>query len=527
MIIPTSATIFEVDPASDRVVATVDGQITVFHLGTGVAIQSVALPSPQSVLAFTPDTAFAWIALDAQQGKIARLSLTTGQYDQQIQLTGGTPPYTIKAQVYRPDPRILLVSANAGVFNATRAYAGGILLPGAAPPDVAVPLGIDDRGRLLMWKGIACQLSIVEGFTNCAAAIPGLANNFTTISALWKTKALFSGNILDTVTGNLLFRPISAATDALYLASSNRLLLRSNNLVAADADSFESYADVGTLLPSLQEAPRRIWSPDWVLASMVASSPVTGVARGILVGHLPQLAPAPLFSVSGVVNAATLKAADIAPGEIVSIFGENLGPATGSGPVLSGALHLATQVEQIQVLFDGVAGAILYGGTNQINVVVPETVRPSGKVAIQVLYYGLPSAQVRIATGAASPGIFSYPVEDKSYAAALNPEGALQGPAAPLRRGATAVFYATGLGLPVGVTADAVGSRALELPVRPSVLIGGRPAQVSYAGLSPTLTAGLAQLNVVIPADAPTGAAVEVVVSSGGITSGNVWVSIE
>jgi uncharacterized protein (TIGR03437 family) len=529
VIIPNPASMFETDPASDRVVAANAGQITVYSLATGVATQTVALASPERVLAFTPDTAYAWIAQDEVQGTIARLNITTGQLDQQFQVTGGSAPYTLSAQVYRQDPRILIVTASAGVFNATRAYSSGTLLPNAAPASTFVPLESDDRGRLLTPHGQACELTAVSGFTNCVTVNAALAYGYTPIAALWKNKALDpGGRILDVTTGNTIFTLQYYPASALYLASSNRLLLRSNILAAADADSLETYADVGSILPYMQDPPRRIWAPDWILASTVSSVPVTGEnVRGILVGHLPQLAPAPSFSASGLLNAATLKAAQLSPGEIVSIFGQNLGPASGAGPVLSGAAHLATQVEQLQVLFDGIPGAILYAGAGQINVVVPETVRPSGSVAVQVVHYGLPSARISSATATASPGIFGYAAQGKTYAAALNPDGAMQGPTAPLRRGSTTAFYTTGLGLPANVTADAIAVRAAEVPARPSVTIGGRPAQVTYAGPSPGLTAGLAQLNVVIPPDAPTGSAVEVVLSSGNLTAGNVWVAIQ
>ena len=47
----------------------------------------------------------------------------------------------------------------------------------------------------------------------------------------------------------------------------------------------------------------------------------------------------------------------------------------------------------------------------------------------------------------------------------------------------------------------------LPKPVLPvKVLLAGREAIVDYAGAAPGLTAGLLQVNVRIPADAPVGA---------------------
>jgi uncharacterized protein (TIGR03437 family) len=85
----------------------------------------------------------------------------------------------------------------------------------------------------------------------------------------------------------------------------------------------------------------------------------------------------------------------------------------------------------------------------------------------------------------------------------------------------------TGVGLPAGETSVALAGRPVEVPVRPSITIGGRPAEVLYAGVSPGLTAGLIQLNVLIPPDAPAGGAIEAVITAGGRSQGGVWVAIQ
>jgi len=54
------------------------------------------------------------------------------------------------------------------------------------------------------------------------------------------------------------------------------------------------------------------------------------------------------------------------------------------------------------------------------------------------------------------------------------------------------------------------------LPV--SVTIGGRPAQVPFAGMAPNLV-GLFQVNAVVPADTPPGSAVALAVTIGTVAS--------
>jgi len=89
-----------------------------------------------------------------------------------------------------------------------------------------------------------------------------------------------------------------------------------------------------------------------------------------------------------------------------------------------------------------------------------------------------------------SPGIFFDP--DTGYGKILNAGTALTTKAQPAAPGEYVEIYATGLG---------PGGEAAPLP---EVAIGGTPAEVTYSGASPGYP-GVSQVNVRIPADAPTG----------------------
>ena len=90
-------------------------------------------------------------------------------------------------------------------------------------------------------------------------------------------------------------------------------------------------------------------------------------------------------------------------------------------------------------------------------------------------------------------------------------------------------LYGTGLG-PVsyvpedGAPASLTQLSAAKIPV--TVTVGGLPAQVLFAGLAPG-TVGLYQINVQIPADAPTGDAVEVIVTQNNVSSRPVTIAVK
>jgi len=81
-------------------------------------------------------------------------------------------------------------------------------------------------------------------------------------------------------------------------------------------------------------------------------------------------------------------------------------------------------------------------------------------------------------------------------------------------------MYATGEGQtnPPGVDGAVIG-RILRSPVlTPTLTIGGQNAQVIYAGSVPDSISGVMQVEALIPANAPTGAAA-VVLTIGGNSS--------
>lgn len=527
VLIPISSTsIFEVDSSRDRVAVAAGltrdgpgGQILVYHLSTGKLAQTIDIPSSQRVLAFTPDTEFAWILQDEAQRILGRLNLTSGAVDQTIQAASSLPSASLSAQVYRADPRILILSNNANGGEIATAYLNGSPLLGKTPSTIKLPLSTDDRSRPLLPGGRVCDLTPAAGFTNCTLLIPGLTVDFL---GAWKNTAVTSTIAFDRSTGTVLQFFASHLGAASFLPESNRVALALEGIVFTDAETRETYASIsglGTLI--------RTWAPDYLLSLVLVDDPTREVSQGLLVARMPQLAEAPEVTLAGVAHGATLATGPVAPGEVITLFGKNLGPISGSGPIIQGKLQLATEVDHTKVLFDGAAGAILYAGPSQINVVVPETVQSGRPVDVQVSRSQIPSQRLHLQTDAARPGLFGYDLQGRIYAAALNPDQKLQGPNAPLRRGQPVTLYATGLGLPPGIPANAIAARATPLQSRPVLMIGGRPAQVSYAGLSPGLSVGVTQLNVVVPVDAPAGTAIEVVIGANDITQGNVWVSVE
>jgi uncharacterized protein (TIGR03437 family) len=148
---------------------------------------------------------------------------------------------------------------------------------------------------------------------------------------------------------------------------------------------------------------------------------------------------------------------------------------------------------------------------------------------VQVESAGVLSASVTQATAASAPAIFTADSSGGGPAAALNQDFSLNTPTTPAARGSVITIYGTGEGRtsPPGVTGGVTGADLKSPVLDISATIGGQPTTVVYAGSAPGLVAGVLQVNLRVPDNAPSGPA-PVVLKIGNSTSRpDVTVSIQ
>ena len=88
-------------------------------------------------------------------------------------------------------------------------------------------------------------------------------------------------------------------------------------------------------------------------------------------------------------------------------------------------------------------------------------------------------------------------------------------------RGSVIQIFATGEGQtsPAGRTGAVTGSSGGAPVLHVMVTVGGIEAPLQFAGAAPYAVAGLFQVNAVVPQGAPSGSAVPIVLSVGGVPS--------
>jgi uncharacterized protein (TIGR03437 family) len=245
------------------------------------------------------------------------------------------------------------------------------------------------------------------------------------------------------------------------------------------------------------------------------SFPGYGVAFVRLSQAQPQISP------GGIANAATYANSGVAPGEILAIFGANLGPAAGlSNQVISGVVPNA--LAGVRVWFGNIAAPILYAGASQLDVVAPYSIAGSSSTNVRVEYLGVSSPAVAVPVVPALPGIFTLDTSGSGPAAVLNPDYSVNSATKPAKRGDTIMIFATGQGATSPAGTDGLAALAASKgppPLAVTVEIGGQNATVAYAGNAPGLVEGALQVNATIPASVIPGSSVPVVIAVGGTPS--------
>ncbi|MGB9458635.1 MAG: glycoside hydrolase family 44 protein [Bryobacteraceae bacterium] len=234
------------------------------------------------------------------------------------------------------------------------------------------------------------------------------------------------------------------------------------------------------------------------------------------------IAPQPV--VTAVTSAASYDKSAISPGEIVAIWGQDLGPATDASLQYDSNGLVSTSLGGTQVFINGFPSPLTYAANGQVNAVVPYEVAQAQTANVVVVYQSNASAPFPIAVTAVKPGIFT--IGKGQGAILLNSDYSVNSGSNPAPRGEWILIYGTGEGVTTppgmdGRLSDASGAPLPTVPVTVTctATIGGQPATVNYCGEAPGFTAGLVQVNAQVPESITPGDAVPVIITIGGVNS--------
>jgi uncharacterized protein (TIGR03437 family) len=202
-----------------------------------------------------------------------------------------------------------------------------------------------------------------------------------------------------------------------------------------------------------------------------------------------------------VLSSATLAPTLLSPGQLITVNGFGLGPFEPAVARPSSAGAFPTELAGVRVLFDGIAAPLLFANQEQINAIVPYALFGRSQAQLQVKFESSYSIPIDVKVVDAAPGIFTSIGSGKGQASALNGDSTKNSAINAAARGGVVVVYLTGEGQtdPPGQDGRVINTD-LRKPLLPvTATIGGRPAEVTYAGSGPTMVSGMCQVNIRIP----------------------------
>ena len=412
-------------------------------------------------------------------------------------------------------PTSIAVDGSGAAFVAGNAVHGGIFLQRLAPDGSAGFNSIIPQG--------ASPAVALNANGDAVVYASGVLYRFDSTGAVTFSKTIATGPwALATVTYPRL--ALDAAGNAYIAGSADTFHAVRNSTATCGSELLSVFAPDGSLLQStyipggedVGIAPQIATSPNstvYVVGSAGATFAPTqagpfpaGTSGTSFLLHLSPNANAQTFPLACLGNSASYGTGPIAPGEIVALFGNGLGPQQGMQTQATLQSPFPTQAANVEVTFDGKPAPLLWVQDAQINVVAPWSLTPGQTTQICASYNNVKTNCLTWPVAQAAPAVFTL---DGVYAAALNQDGTLNSADNPAAPGSIVSVFATGLGpitppqadgtlvgLPLPNNVLAVRVQAISgsgFPFGPPIVI--TPFDVTYAGPAPYLVAGVSQIN--------------------------------
>jgi uncharacterized protein (TIGR03437 family) len=389
------------------------------------------------------------------------------------------------------------------------------------PAGLSETVAVDANGNVALFGGFApgvVQRIDSNGAVTVKTAVAGPAVAFA-LDAAGNAYVAAVTNHLYPVKNSLATCRFDPAT---ALTSYSELL----NVIAPDGSILQStYIPGGDYLGS----PLLAVTPNGAVFVAATAGPAftptqtgpfpAGTTGSMFLSNLSSTAstsPAPTYSLTCAGSSASLAIGSISPGELVTLFGNGLGPQQGVQTSVAPPNPYPTRMANVQVTFDGTPAPLLWVQDAQINLVAPWSLTPGRNTQVCVSYNNVNTNCLTLPVVQATPAVFMV---DSRYAAALNQDGTYNSAGNPAASGSIVTIYATGLGpitpsqpdgsligLPLPTNAFTFGVEAIFTVGIPFGTEVDVPFEVQYAGPAPTLVAGVSQINFRIAPYASYGA---------------------
>jgi uncharacterized protein (TIGR03437 family) len=273
-----------------------------------------------------------------------------------------------------------------------------------------------------------------------------------------------------------------------------------------------TYLDSGTLTAVVPAS--MLTSPGTLTVTVVNP----GQSGAVFTASLLVVAAVPVVQNGGVLNAASLLPGPVAPGELILMNGNDLGPANSVQATVSGGVY-PTSLGGTSVSFDGTPAPLLSVGVNQIAAIVPFEIAGQRSTQFQVTFNKQKSNPMTLAVAAAAPGLFTADGSGAGQANAVNADSTVNDGQDPATAGTVVTFLATGGGQtnPAGADGVIISAPVPQLVQPVAMQMKGESCPNVSAAPVAGMVSGIIQVSATVPAN--LSGTVSVVLFVGGIAS--------
>jgi uncharacterized protein (TIGR03437 family) len=273
------------------------------------------------------------------------------------------------------------------------------------------------------------------------------------------------------------------------------------------------------------------WQPKRAVANLVLTATATSAGTATQLTGAAQIGGAttanpsapPSIDTGGVVSAAaSLPGSPLAPGGFISIYGS----AMANGLNVAQTLPFPIDLAGTQALLGGKRLPMHFTASGQVNAILPYDVPFNTPQLMLVRRGNTLSTPEQVVVAQAQPAVFATQTNEGRVTLV---DGSVVSATNPATAGGALIIYCAGLGAvseSIAAGSAAPTDRLVTTTNPVTVTVGGRSAQVLFAGLTPGL-AGLYQVNVIVPEGVTPGPVVDLVLTVAGRSSSPVTVAIK
>ena len=388
--------------------------------------------------------------------------------------------------------------SDPGIFLARFTPDGGLaFLSTAAHPTVAPSVAVGANGNALVYSG-----GVLKRFDPTGALLSSKS------VAFWKNS--YPGIALD-VAGNAY---ITGSSTGVAYPVKNTLATCESELLSVIAPddtvlqtTYIARAASGTRLPLIVARDSTVLLAPTAAANFTPTrtGPFAASDGAAFLNQLSAHADARTFPLACAVNGLSFQTGAIAPGEIVTLSGNGLGPEIGVAGSATLQAPFPIQLGNVQATVNGAFSPLLWAQDRQINLIVPWGLAPGPSAEVCVLHNGAKTNCLTLPTSDTAPGVATV---DGVYAAAMNQDGTLNSPTNPAPANSIVAIWVTGLG-PVSPSQFDGAIVTTPLPsnllfafvefTTPNIFPGGGGTsslpEMTYAGPAPSMVSGVSQIN--------------------------------